>query len=205
MARYLSSTQWLRWTLSYPMLAWDTHLPNGCVGHSATQFTRRIVEQDYRAGRIPIHFGPTAVRPHYFGYPKHRDGAFRIATASSIGLNTIISRQQELKSFSARSDPKIGYLNLSSTRAVDGSVWTRRSSRWAPSVSQEIIQVGTQRSSFIYLFGFGLHRHWKGQNARFLRRQARCPFSLTARWAETVHVVYFSHSQDLLQVAYSAV
>ena len=121
------------------------------------------------------------------------------------GQNTIISRQQELKSFSARSDPKIGYLNLSSTRAVYGSVWTRRSSRWAPSVSQEIIQVGTQRSSFIYLFGFGLHRHWKGQNARFLRRQARCPFSLTARWAETVHVVYFSHSQDLLQVAYSAV
>ena len=34
-------------TLSYPMLAWDTHRPNGCVGHSATQFTRRIVEQDY--------------------------------------------------------------------------------------------------------------------------------------------------------------
>ena len=61
MGRYLSVPQWLRWTLSYPMLAWDTHLPNGCVGHSATQFTRRIVEQKSiglaehpsTAGRLP--------------------------------------------------------------------------------------------------------------------------------------------------------
>ena len=39
MARYLSSTQWLRWTLSYPMLAWDTHLPNGFVGRQAEVHT----------------------------------------------------------------------------------------------------------------------------------------------------------------------
>ena len=46
----------------------------------------------------------------------------------------------------------------------------------------EIIQVGTQRSSFIcrhgYLFGFGLHRHWKGQNARFLRRRESAQTSM---------------------------
>ena len=35
MARYLSSTQWLRWTLSYPMIALDTQLPNDCVGRQA--------------------------------------------------------------------------------------------------------------------------------------------------------------------------
>ena len=40
------------------MLAWDTHLPNGCVGHSAIRFTRRIVEQYPRSGRTPIHFRP---------------------------------------------------------------------------------------------------------------------------------------------------
>ena len=45
-------------TLSYPMLAWDTHRPNGCFGHSATQFTRRIVEQHSWSCRTPIHFRP---------------------------------------------------------------------------------------------------------------------------------------------------
>ena len=40
------------------MLAWDTHLPNGCFGRQASQSTRRIVEQDHRSGRTPIYFRP---------------------------------------------------------------------------------------------------------------------------------------------------
>ena len=39
-------------TLSFPMVALDTQLPYGCVGHSATQFTRRIVRQKYYRWRI---------------------------------------------------------------------------------------------------------------------------------------------------------
>ena len=32
-------------TLSYPMLAWDTHLPNGCFGRQASQLTLRLVHR----------------------------------------------------------------------------------------------------------------------------------------------------------------
>ena len=35
MERYLSVSQCLRGILTYPMLAWDTHLPNACVGRQA--------------------------------------------------------------------------------------------------------------------------------------------------------------------------
>ena len=35
MGRYLSVSQCLRGILTYPMLAWDTHLPNACVGRQA--------------------------------------------------------------------------------------------------------------------------------------------------------------------------
>ena len=43
MARYLSVPQWLRWTLSYPMLALDTQLPNGYVGRQDSQLTLRAI------------------------------------------------------------------------------------------------------------------------------------------------------------------
>ena len=67
MGRYLSVPQWLRWTLSYPMLALDTQLPNACVGHSAILFTRRIVEQYPRSGRTPIHFRPPPNSTYFAG------------------------------------------------------------------------------------------------------------------------------------------
>ena len=35
MGRYLSVSQCLRGILTYPMLAWDTNLPNACVGRQA--------------------------------------------------------------------------------------------------------------------------------------------------------------------------
>ena len=49
MGRYLSVSQWLRWILSYPMLAWDTHLPNGCFGRRAFP-----IEAEIRPAAIPI-------------------------------------------------------------------------------------------------------------------------------------------------------
>ena len=45
MARYLSVTQWLRWTLSYPMLALVVKLPNGYVGRQASQLRLRSVHR----------------------------------------------------------------------------------------------------------------------------------------------------------------
>ena len=84
----------------YPMLAWDTHLPNGCVGHSASQWLRG---------------------------------------SSSFQMN-VTGRPAEI--------PIVQ--NAHPLRPADLSPVQR----------------------------------------------ARCPFSLTALWAETVHVVSFSHSQD---------
>ena len=56
----------------------------------------------------------------------------------------------------------------------------------------EIIQVGPQRSSFScrhgYLFGFGLHRHWKGQNARFLRRRETMELAEIPHWTRPEEV-----------------
>ena len=67
MARYLSVPQWLRWALSYPMLALDTQLPNACFGRQASPVYTYLTRDLVSLAAISVTFGDGLYLWNVFG------------------------------------------------------------------------------------------------------------------------------------------